>query len=196
MTPTDGELIQRILAKDADAFALLFDRYMDQVTDHLVRMLRDVGAADDVAQEVFLRVWNRADQWSGTGPFRAWLLRIATKLALNHLRGKKRRRELPLEMPSMYDDTEDESLVPGWMIDHASLGPDAQIEQVEQQQMLRQMISDLPREKRDVFEMVHKEELALQEVAKRLGIPEGTVKSRLFHARKKLANAWQEKAGE
>lgn len=196
MTPTDVELIQRILAKDADAFALLFDRYIGQVTDHLTRMLRDVGAADDVAQEVFLRVWNRADQWSGTGPFRAWLLRIATNLALNHLRGKKRRRELSLEMPSMYDDEEDENLVPGWMIDHASLGPDAQIEQVEQQQMLRQMISDLPKEKRDVFEMVHKEELALQEVAKRLGIPEGTVKSRLFHARKKLANAWQEMTGE
>ena len=88
MTPTDGELIQRILAKDADAFSLLFDRYIGQVTDHLTRMLRDVGAADDVAQEVFLRVWNRADQWSGTGLFRAWLLRIATNLALNHLRGK------------------------------------------------------------------------------------------------------------
>jgi len=196
MTPTDGELIQRILAKDADAFSLLFDRYIGQVTDHLTRMLRDVGAADDVAQEVFLRVWNRADQWSGTGLFRAWLLRIATNLALNHLRGKKRRRELPLEMPSMYDDEEDENLIPGWMIDHASLGPDALIEQVEQQQMLRQMISDLPREKREVFEMVHKDELGLQEVAKRLGIPEGTVKSRLFHARKKLANAWQEKTGE
>jgi len=76
------------------------------------------------------------------------------------------------------------------------LGPDAQIEQSEQQQMLRQMISDLPKEKREVFEMVHKDELALQEVAKRLGIPEGTVKSRLFHARKRLANAWQEKTGE
>lgn len=196
MTPTDAELIQRILNRDTDAFAVLFDRYMVQVTDHLARMLKESGAADDVAQEVFLRVWSRADQWSGAGSFRAWLLRIATNLALNHLRGKKRRRELPLEMPSLYDDDEDENLVPGWMIDHASLGPDAQIEQSEQQQMIRQMISDLPKDKREVFEMVHKDELALQEVAKRLDIPEGTVKSRLFHALKRLVLAWQERTGE
>ena len=66
MTLSDAELIQRILKQDSEAFAVLFDRYIGQVTDHLTHMLRDVGAADDVAQEVFLRVWNRADQWSGT----------------------------------------------------------------------------------------------------------------------------------
>ncbi|MFT5365294.1 MAG: RNA polymerase sigma-70 factor (ECF subfamily) [Candidatus Latescibacterota bacterium] len=191
MNLSDAELIQRIMKRDSEAFAVLFDRYIGQVTDHLTRMLRDAGAADDVAQEVFLRVWNRADQWSGAGAFQGWLFRIATNLALNHLRGKKRRREQPLEMPSMYDEDEDENLVPGWMIDHVSLGPDAHVEQSEQRQMLGRMIADLPEEKREVFEMVHDEELGLGEVAKRLGIPEGTVKSRLFHARKKLADEWK-----
>lgn len=191
MTLSDAELIQRILKQDSEAFAVLFDRYIGQVTDHLTRMLRDAGAADDVAQEVFLRVWNRADQWSGAGAFRAWLFRIATNLALNHLRGKKRRREQPLEMPSMFEEEDDEQLVPGWMIDHASLSPDIHVERAEQRQILGRMIADLPDDKREVFEMVHGEELGLQEVSKRLGIPEGTVKSRLFHARKRLADEWR-----
>jgi RNA polymerase sigma-70 factor, ECF subfamily len=86
MNQSDAELIQRIMKRDSEAFALLFDRYIGHVTDHLTRMLRDAGAADDVAQEVFLRVWNRADQWSGAGAFQGWLFRIATNLALNHLR--------------------------------------------------------------------------------------------------------------
>lgn len=192
MTPSDAKLIQKILERDPDAFAVLFDRYIGQVTGHLTRMLRDVGAADDVAQEVFLRVWNRADQWSGAGSFRGWLFRIATNLALNHLRGKKRRREQPLEMPSLHEEDDEDNPVPGWMIDRASLGPDAQVENAEQRQMLQKMIGDLPKEKRDVFEMVHNEDLELQEVANRLGIPEGTVKSRLFHARRKLADAWRD----
>lgn len=195
MTPSDTDLIKSILSRDADAFAVLFARYNGPVTDHLTRMLRDAGAADDVAQEVFLRVWNRADQWSGTGAFRAWLFRVATNLALNYLRGKKRRREQPLEMPSLYDETEDDNLVPGWMIDHASLGPDAQVERTEQRKRLQKLIADLPREKREVFEMVHQGDLALGEVAARLGIPEGTVKSRLFHARKKLAQEWRASEG-
>lgn len=195
MNMSDSDLLQRILKQDSEAFALLFDRYIGQVTDHVTRMLRDAGAADDVAQEAFLRVWNRADQWTGTGSFRAWLFRIATNLALNHLRSKKRRREQPLEMPSLFDAEEDENPVPGWMIDHASLGPDAHIEQAEQRQMLQRLIADLPEEKREVFEMVHDEELGLGEVAKRLAIPEGTVKSRLFHARKKLADEWRRREG-
>lgn len=192
MNPTDAQLISQIRKRDADAFAILFDRYIGQVTDHLMRMLRDGGAADDVAQEAFLRVWNRADQWSGKGAFRAWLFRIASNLALNHLRGKKRRREQPLEMPSLHEEDDDEVLVPGWLVDQAALGPDVQVEQAEQRQMLQKMIRDLPKEKRDVFEMVHNEDLELQEVANRLGIPEGTVKSRLFHARQKLAAEWRE----
>lgn len=194
MNLSDVELIQRILKQDSDAFAVLFDRYIGQVTDHLTRMLRDAGAADDVAQEAFLRVWNRADQWTGQGSFRGWLFRIATNLALNHLRNKKRRREQPLEMPSLYDAAEDENPVPGWMIDRASLGPDVHVEQAEQRQILQRLVADLPEEKREVFEMVHGEELGLGEVAKRLAIPEGTVKSRLFHARKRLADGWRQQA--
>ena len=77
------------------------------------------------------------------------------------------------------------------MIDNASLGPDRVLEQAEQQRLIRQFVDELPEEKREVFKLVHEAEMELKEVAERLAIPEGTVKSRLYHARKKIAADWQ-----
>ena len=190
MTPSDAILMQRIVARDQEAFAILFARYQVQVTENLRWVTRDPVAADDLTQEVFLRVWNRADQWSGQGSFRGWLFRIARNLSLNQLRSQSRRREQPLEMPSLYDEEDEEQPVPGWMIDRAALGPDVQLERAEQRRILQALIDALPEEKREVFQMVYEDEVALREVAERLAIPEGTVKSRLFHARKQLAEAW------
>ena len=182
--------MQRIVARDQEAFAILFARYQAQVTESLRWVTRDPVAADDLTQEVFLRVWNRADQWSGQGSFRGWLFRIARNLSLNQLRSKSRRREQPLEMPSLYDEEEEERPVSGWMIDRAALGPDVQLERAEQRRILQALIDALSEEKREVFQMVYEDEVTLREVAERLAIPEGTVKSRLFHARKQLAEAW------
>ena len=190
MTPSDAILMQRIVARDQEAFAILFARYQAQVTESLRWIMRDPVAADDLTQEVFLRVWNRADQWSGQGSFRGWLFRIARNLSLNQLRTQSRRREQPLEMPSLYDEEDEEQPVPGWMIDRAALGPDVQLERAEQRRILQALIDALPEEKREIFQMVYEDEVTLREVAERLAIPEGTVKSRLFHTRKQLAEAW------
>ena len=195
MTPSDAILMQRIVARDQEAFAILFARYQAQVTENLRWMMRDPVAADDLTQEVFLRVWNRADQWSGQGSFRGWLFRIARNLSLNQLRTQSRRREQPLEIPSLYDEEDEEQPVPGWMIDRAALGPDVQLERAEQRRILQALIDALPEEKREIFQMVYEDEVALREVAERLAIPEGTVKSRLFHTRKQLAEAWGRRYG-
>ncbi len=192
MTQSDRDLIERILERDAHAFETLFSRYGEAVCHHLVRMVRDRGAADDLTQEVFLRVWNRAAQWNGRGPFRAWLFRIATNLALNHIRSVKRRREQPMDPPSDVSDEEEENGVPGWMIDASALGPDAIFEQAEQYRLLNRFVEALPEEKREVFRMVYDAEMETREVAEKLGIPEGTVKSRMHHARKQIAREWRE----
>ena len=196
MTPSDAILMQRIVARDQEAFAILFARYQVQVTENLRWIMRDPVAADDLTQEVFLRVWNRADQWSGQGSFRGWLFRIARNLSLNQLRTQSRRREQPLEMPSLYDEEDEEQPVPGWMIDRAALGPDVQLERAEQRRILQALIDALPEEKREIFQMVvYEDEVTLREVAERLAIPEGTVKSRLFYTRKQLAEAWGRRYG-
>jgi len=191
MRPADQDLLERIQAREAAAFELFFARYRESVCRYLAGMVRDESAARDLAQEVFLRVWTRAEQWDGRGVARAWLFRIATNLALNHLRSLRRRREQLLELPP--DSTGDEeSPAPAWMVDAATLGPEAALEQAEQMARLRRLVDDLPEEKREVFRMAHDGELEMREIAQRLAIPEGTVRSRLYHARRRLAQAWKE----
>ena len=179
--------------RDAAAFELLFARYRERVARHLSGVVRDEGAAGDLAQEVFLRVWTRAEQWDGRGSFRAWLFRIATNLALNHLRTVRRRREQPLEIAPDPVSEEDDARVPAWMIDAATLGPEAALELAEEQRRLRRLVEQLPEEKREVLQLVHEAEMELREVAAALSIPEGTVKSRLHHARRQLAREWNER---
>ena len=192
MARSERDLIQRILKRDAHAFETLFDRYGEAVCHHLVRMVRDRAVAEDLTQEVFLRVWHRVAQWNGQGSFQAWLFRIATNMALNHIRSVKRRREQPIGPPPDVNDEEEENAVPGWMIDASALGPDAILEQAEQHRLLNRFVDALPEEKREVFRMVYDAEMETREIAEKLGIPEGTVKSRMHHARKQIARKWRE----
>lgn len=198
MMESEQDLIRRICERDEHAFETLFARYREIVRRHLARTVRDEEAADDLLQEVFLRVWTCAEQWDGRGAFKAWLLRIATNLALNHLRSVRRRREQPLEITTRNDtdDEENESPVPGWMIDASALGPDAALEQVERYELLWRLVDGLPEEKHEVLRMVYEAEMDIRDVASALGIPDGTVKSRLHYAVKRLAREWKEIAKE
>ena len=187
--PSDRELVEGVLAGDARAFETLFDRYRTPILRHLLRIAGSDAAAQDLLQEVFLRVWTRAAQWDGRGSFRAWLYRIATNLALNHLRTLRRRRETPLEVPD--DEDEEEDVVPAWMADLSALGPGAALERTEEREQVRRLVANLPDGKRAVFRLVHEMEMTVRDAAGALGIPEGTAKSRLYYARKQLASDWQ-----
>ncbi len=193
--PSDQDLLERIREQDAYAFKTLFERYEGMIHRHLVRIVHDGPAAQDLLQEVFLRVWTRAEQWNGSGSFKAWLYRIATNLALNHLRSVRRRREQPLDVRDNWDDDEDDG-VPAWMMDASVLGPDRAMELTERRQLLRRLVERLPEEKREVFRLVHEMEMSMRDVADELGIPEGTVKSRLYYAKKHLAQEWQDLESE
>ncbi|MDQ2886474.1 MAG: sigma-70 family RNA polymerase sigma factor [Chloroflexota bacterium] len=196
MTPSDQELIALIRAQDTDAFEILSLRYRELIYRHVLHTVRDNDAAEDVVQEVFLRIWTRAEQWNGRGTFKAWLFRIATNLALNYLRALKRRKQQPLELPADPIDTEDESCLPSWMVDTAYPGPECALEQAEQGELLQRLVNGLPEEKRTVFRMVHGAEMETRQVAQALGIPEGTVKSRLHYANRRLAREWRDLAKE
>lgn len=189
--PSDRDLVKGIRERDGQAFEALFDRYAGRIRLHLLHMVHDGAAAQDLVQEVFLRVWTRAEQWTGSGTFKAWLYRIATNLALNHMRAARRRREQPLVVPGDRGDGEEEERMPAWMSDASALGPDAKLELAEQRALFRRLVEGLPEEKREVFRMVHEMEMSMRDAAEELGIPEGTVKSRLHYARKRLAREWQ-----
>jgi RNA polymerase sigma-70 factor (ECF subfamily) len=190
--PSDQNLVERIREHDAHAFEILFDRYTEMIRRHLIRIVRTEAVTQDLVQEVFLRVWTHAEQWDGRGSFKAWLYRIATNLALNYLRTVNRRREQSLEIVDQWYEEEEGDSTPAWLVDASALGPDASLELAEQQALFRRLIETLPQEKREVFRLVHEMEMSMRDVADELGLPEGTVKSRLFYAKKQLARTWQD----
>jgi len=189
---SDAELVAAVVDGDQTAFAILFDRHRASVRQHLLGILREAAAADDLTQEVFLRLWDRAGQWKAEAALRSWLLRIATNLALNHLRTVKRRREQAIELPPIEEDDEEESPVPAWMIDDTAPRPDQVLDRTERRRLLDRSVAQLSEEKREVVRRVYEDHMEAREVAAELGIPEGTVKSRMHHARKEMARSWQE----
>ena len=190
---SDQTLIRQIVKRDADAFETLFARHSASVRQHILSIVRVESAVEDLVQEVFLRVWMRAEQWNGQGEFKGWLFRIATNLALNHLRMLRRRRQEPLEtFPDEFDDEDERPPDPDWMIDTLSRGPEVIVEQAERSQLLWQLVDGLPQEKQEVLHLIYQREMALREAAIELGIPEGTVKSRLHYSIRHLAREWKE----
>ena len=188
---SDQTLIESVQNQQGWAFEALFERYEGAVRRHLGNIVVDEPAAEDLLQETFLRVWTHAGQWRGQGSVKGWLFRIATNLALNHLRTRRRRPELPLELPDTMLDDDELPDTPAWLVDTASLGPEAVVEQVEHGVRLQQIIRELPDEKRELLRLVHQMELSLREAADELGIPEGTAKSRLHYAREQVKHGLQ-----
>jgi RNA polymerase sigma-70 factor (ECF subfamily) len=193
---SDSELVALVCEHNTDAFEALSTRYREIIYRHVLSTVHDSDATEDVVQEVFLRIWTHAEQWNGRGTFKAWLFRIATNLALNYLRTVKRRRQQSLEMPSDPLDEDDESSIPEWMANHALPGPDVILELGERSKLLQQLVNGLPEEKREVFRLIHDDEMEMRQVAETLGIPEGTVKSRLYYANRRLAREWRDTAKE
>lgn len=192
MGKSDEELVRGVIDGRQEDFGALFERYRADVQRHLQRIHRRHEDAADVTQEVFLRLWHRAGQWKGDGPLLAWLLRIATNLALNHLRSVRRRRELPLQPVSGLEADEDDSRVPEWMIDASTLPPDEVLALAERRRLLRGLVTRLPEDRRKVIRLVYDGHMNTRQAAAELGIPEGTVKSRIHHARREIARSWRE----
>jgi len=192
MQPTDAALISQICGQDEAAFATLFARYQSAMTRHIDKTVRDSAVTEDLVQELFLRVWTRAEQWDSRGSVKAWLYRIGTNLALNHLRSVRRRPQQPLQttpnpLPKENWNDDDEYEIPAWMIDDAAARPDTTVVDADQRQRFWETVNTLPAEKRDILHMVYAAEMDLQSVADQLAIPTGTVKSRLYHSKRQLA---------
>lgn len=190
---SDQDLVAHILERDAHAFETLFERYAEMIHRHLKRVVDNEAAVQDVIQETFLRVWTRAEQWDGRGSFVGWLYRIATNLAFNYLRSMRRRREQPLEAQPD-EDAAGPDYPPAWIMD-PSPGPDAVFESMERRERFQRLVQSLPEDKREVLHLVHEMEMSIQAAAEKLGIPEGTAKSRLHYAKRRLARQWQDIVG-
>jgi RNA polymerase sigma-70 factor (ECF subfamily) len=195
LIPSDEELLRQVYQHDEEAFQTLLERYAEAIQRHLAHLVGDASAAQDLAQEVFLRVWTCAGQWNASGSCRSWLYRIATNQGFNYLRSRRRSREQPLEVPedeANEPEGQEGNRMPAWLVDASALGPDALAELAEQSRHLQSLVAALPQDKREVFQLVHEMDMSIRDVADELGIPEGTVKSRLHYARRQLASRWED----
>ena len=185
MPHTDEELLVCVQQGEKPAFNELFSRYDGPLRARLCKIVQDGEIAEDMLQEVFIRVWNKAATWEGRGSVRSWLYTIATHLAFNHLRSVRRRPELSLDEPIEQDDVEEGQSVIR-QLESTIPGPAAQFEASQTRALVRNLIDDLPEARREAMYLVHCEDLSVQEAADALGVPAGTVKSRLFYGRKAI----------
>lgn len=168
----DGAAIAAVLAGDADAFGVVVERYQQVAFRAAYLIVRDAAAAEDVCQEAFIRAFRQLGRFRPGEPFRPWLLRIVTNLALNDIRARGRRRGLFGRLSSTEERT--------------APGPAQAVEAQERQRLLLAAMEELPPDDRVVLYLRHFLDLPEREIADAIGKRPGTVKSRLSRARGRL----------
>jgi RNA polymerase sigma-70 factor, ECF subfamily len=181
MARSDVQLMLDVKAGDEQSFALLLQRYRSPLINFLYRMVRNREQAEDLAQEVFIRVYRARADYVPSAKFTTWLFRIATNLALNSVRDTRhQRKEVSLDAPVTADAEEGDERP----LDVAEKHPNIEQHLVEEarRRMIRQAIEKLP-EKQRAAVLLHKyQELDYKEIAKILECSESALKSLLFRA--------------
>jgi RNA polymerase sigma-70 factor (ECF subfamily) len=173
-TPIEEEgLVARLQERDPEALRTLYERFGRITFGFLVNALGDRAAAEDIQQQVFLEVWQRADRYDPSrGKLLTWVMTIARSRAIDHLR---RRVPEPLDPDVAASAAE-------------SNGPrgDEQIEQLAEQWRMRELLDRLPKAEADLLRLRFYSQLSQSEIAERDGIPLGTVKTRMFSGLRRL----------
>jgi RNA polymerase sigma-70 factor (ECF subfamily) len=181
MARSDVQLMLDVKAGDEQSFELLLQRYRTPLVNFLYRMVRAREEAEDLAQEVFLRVYRARKDYVPSAKFTTWLFRIATNLALNSVRDNRHQRmEVSLDAPVTID-AEDGDEKP---LDIAEKHPNIEQYMIEEarKKMIRHAIDKLP-EKQRAAVLLHKyQELDYGDIAKILECSESALKSLLFRA--------------
>jgi RNA polymerase sigma-70 factor, ECF subfamily len=181
MARSDVQLMLDVKAGDEQSFELLLQRYRRPLVNFLYRMVRVREEAEDLAQEVFVRVYKARKDYVPSAKFTTWLFRIATNLALNSVRDNRyQRMEVSLDAPVTVDAEEGDEKV----LDIAEKNPNIEQHLLEgaRNKMIRHAIDKLP-EKQRAAVLLHKyEELDYGDIAKILECSESALKSLLFRA--------------
>jgi RNA polymerase sigma-70 factor, ECF subfamily len=168
----DDDLIARIAQGDRVAMHVLYGRHHVRVFRFGLRLVRNEQLAEDLISEVFLDVWRQAGKFEGRSSVSTWLLAITRFKALSALRKRK-------------DAELDDATVAA--IEDPSDNPETAVQKKDTSAALRKCLQLLSPEHREIVDLVYYHEKSVEEVAEIVGIPENTVKTRLFYARKKLA---------
>jgi RNA polymerase sigma-70 factor (ECF subfamily) len=180
-TIADEVLIAKIAKGDRSAMEALFTRYRVRVFKFVLRMVRNEAIAEELNSDVFLDVWRQAGTFEGRSAVSTWIFSIARFKALNAL---QRRGEEELD-----DDKAD-------AIEDDADDPETVLAKKDKAAVLRQCLVELSAEHREIVNLVYYQHKSVEEVSGIVGIPEATVKTRMFYARKKLSELLAERGIE
>jgi RNA polymerase sigma-70 factor (ECF subfamily) len=174
----DVRLMQLVGRGDTAAFEELIERHQALVIGTVGRMLGGNSDVEDVAQQVFIRVWRSAGRYVPRAKFTTWLLKITRNLVFNELRRSKRRAQVPIQIEPNAEE------IP--LKDEVGSTPAASLLEVELQQAIEKAIADLPDSQRMALVLRRYEEFSYEEIGEILGLSVPAVKSVLFRARTEL----------
>lgn len=180
----DHELVQAVLDGDATAYRGLVERYQGRIHGVVYGMVRNPEDARDLTQEAFVKAYQNLHRFRLQASFYTWLCRIAMNVSIDHLRRQKvRKAELFEEGVATRDQGGVISL------QHHREDPGRNLERKELGQRILKALDELPEDQQQVIILREIEGMAYKEIAEVMDIPEGTVMSRLYYARKKLQAA-------
>jgi len=182
---TDNHLVREFIAGNDAAFTVLVSKYKDSLVNFLNSMVGNYDVATDLTQETFIRVYRNIGRYSNIYQFSTWLYRIATNLAIDEMRYRRRRGQV------FYNNVWDNSRTtdaerPEMQISDARRGPRDEVLRKESSQVLGDAIRSLPQKYRVAFIMKEVQELPYDVIARILRCSTGTIKSRLHRARELL----------
>jgi len=182
MSDADKDLLERARQGQKEAFGQLANRYYEMVYAVAFGVVNNREIARDAAQDAFLKAYRELHRFEGKSSFKIWLYRITVNAAIDLARKKR-----PMESLDPTDAADEEEDRPAMVLRDRSLGPRDRAAQSELRERMNQALQQLSEDHRSVLVLREWQELSYEEIAKALDIQVGTVMSRLFYARKKLA---------
>ena len=173
-------VIRRVQNGDVNAFETLVSAYEKNVYNLALRMMGNAQDAEDMAQEAFLKAYNSLPSFRGDSKFSVWLYRIVSNVCLDQLRKKSKRPTVSL---SMEDEDGEETQLD---LPDTAQSPEEMLEKKLTREAVRRGLAQLPEDARQILLLREIQGLSYEEIGETLGLEPGTVKSRIFRARKRL----------
>ncbi len=174
--PSDGQLVTKLQSGDLDVLGVLYERHKTSVYRTALAITRDPAAAEDILQDCFIRIYERAHLIDNSLPLKPWLYRVTVNMAYNWERRRKRRQTTAGGLDEMID----------WLVSPLQRTPERQAEMSDVRSEMMDAIASLNVNQRVVIVLFYLNSLDMKEISAILGCPVGTVKSRLHYGRENL----------
>jgi RNA polymerase sigma-70 factor (ECF subfamily) len=178
---SDRDLLDSIAAGDRLAMRTLFARHNVRVYRFVLRLIGDESKAEDIVSEVFFAVWRQAGRFEGRSQVSTWILAIARYKAISVLRQRQVETLEDNVAEAVADQADD---------------PQITLEKKDTSILLRKCLKQLSQEHREIIDLVYSHEKSVDEAAEIVGVPRNTVKTRMFYARKRISELFEQAGGQ